>query len=129
MYSIETIRDISRKAAREASRNRRQPLVIEAEDIEDALAGDNAAVKGIPFLGTYCPKGWKRVRLTVDTAGVYEGDNKGYGAYFVDNSGLGADDEPALTFRRFLETIKPGYGYGIVEAGQFQIKVGQFERV
>lgn len=46
--------------------------------------------------------------------------------HLVDNSGFGADDEPALTPRQFLDMVKSGRGYGIVEEGQFQVIIGEF---
>ena len=49
--------------------------------------------------------------------------------HFVDNSGFGAKDEPALTPHQFLAKVKKGKGYAIVEKGQFQVYVGEFEKV
>ena len=45
---------------------------------------------------------------------------------FVDNSGFGQDDEPALTIDQFYKKIKAGYAYGVIDAGQFQVMVGVF---
>jgi hypothetical protein len=70
-----------------------------------------------PNLGDYRPKGWK----LVDTL-------------FVDSSGFGADDEPAMSVRQLkaklneLQRSDETYGYGIVEAGPFQLHLGVFER-
>ncbi|HDY89155.1 MAG TPA: hypothetical protein ENH82_13700 [bacterium] len=47
---------------------------------------------------------------------------------FVDHSGFGANDEPALTADQFLEKVKEGFGYAIVEQGQFQLYVGVYKR-
>jgi len=47
---------------------------------------------------------------------------------FVDHSGFGRPGEPALTIKEFHATIKAGLGYGVVEAGQFQLFVGVFEK-
>lgn len=46
----------------------------------------------------------------------------------VDNSGFGQDDEPALTIEQFYKEILAGRGYGVIDAGQFQVQVGVFER-
>jgi len=46
--------------------------------------------------------------------------------YFVDNSGLGSESEPALTARQFLNKVKNGYYYGITGQGQFQVYIGEF---
>lgn len=47
---------------------------------------------------------------------------------FVDSSGFGAEDEPALTIKQFYEQVKAGLGYAVIEAGQFQVYVGVFEK-
>lgn len=43
---------------------------------------------------------------------------------FVDNSGFGSSDEPALTAVQFLSKVKEGLGYAIIAEGQFQIYAG-----
>jgi len=119
MMDLQTIRDLSEEAGREAEEYRKRPYVFDKDDI----SVEN--LRYIPNLGDYLPKGWVRVKLQ-DDRGVYAGDNKGYGAYFVDASGYGRPGEPALTINEFLQQIKPGLGYGIVETGQFQIKIGAY---
>lgn len=47
---------------------------------------------------------------------------------FVDSSGFGQPGEAALTIEQFYGRIKAGYGYGVVDAGQFQVYVGVFEK-
>lgn len=49
--------------------------------------------------------------------------------YFVDSSGFGRQEEIALTFPKFLEQVKTGYYYGIKEAGQFQVYIGEYKKV
>jgi hypothetical protein len=49
--------------------------------------------------------------------------------YFVDNSGFGAEDEPALTFDKFLDKVKAGFYYGIRDIGQFQVNIGEYKKV
>jgi len=46
--------------------------------------------------------------------------------FFVDSSGWGQEDEPALTLGQFLKKIKAGRYYAIIEAGQFQVHVGEY---
>jgi N-acetyl-anhydromuramyl-L-alanine amidase AmpD len=46
----------------------------------------------------------------------------------ADASGLGGENEPALTVRQ-LKARLTRYGYAIVEVGQFQVVIGVFERV
>jgi len=73
------------------------------------------SIRDIPFLGDYVPPGFQFVRK-----------------YFVDASGFGAPDEPALTADQFLAAIRKNvlsdksYGYGILEVGQFQVYVGEY---
>ena len=85
----------------------------------------------IPYVGTYLPVGWKRVCLKGEagTRGVYMGDNQGYGAYFVDCTGLGKPSEPALTIDEFINRVKPEYGYAIVEIERYQAKIGVFKQI
>jgi len=57
---------------------------------------------------------------------------KGYtlfNSYFVDNSGFGSDDEPALTPARFLDKVKEGFYYSIISQGQFQVYIGEFKKL
>lgn len=103
MKSLEQIRKESAEAAQRAAEERREPLIA----FED---GDDA-VFGAPFLGDYVPEGWTLVRK-----------------YFVDGSGFGAPGEPALTAKEFLRKVKGGRGYAILEAGQFQVFVGEYTR-
>ena len=106
MMSLGTIQRMSDQAARRAASQRRVPYVPYNEDEIDRMPP-------IPFpiLGGHVPDGWTEV-----------GD-----PIFVDSSGLGEDNEPALSVRRFLDTVRAnmphGYGYGVVEAGQFQVYV------
>jgi len=108
MMSIATIHEMSRKAARKAAREHKIPFMVEAEDmghIENVL-------HGIPYIGTYVPKGYKRVD-----------------SYFVDSSGFGSESEPAMTFGAFCKKVRergPGYAYAITEVGQFQVYVGVY---
>ncbi len=46
--------------------------------------------------------------------------------FFVDSSGWGQEGEPALTLSQFLKKIKAGKYYAIIEAGQFQVYVGEY---
>ena len=69
-------------------------------------------VKSAPFIGDHRPKGWRLVKK-----------------YFVDSSGFGAENEPALTFNQFVSNVKLGYGYAIIEQGQFQVYIGEFRKV
>lgn len=63
---------------------------------------------------------------------IGNGDIYGYklvNTYFVDNSGMGDRNEPAMIFSDFLDNVKGGYYYGIQEAGQFQVYIGEYEKI
>lgn len=63
---------------------------------------------------------------------IGKGEIYGYellNTYFVDSSGFGCDDELALTFEKFLTKVKAGYFYGIREAGQFQVYIGEYRKL
>ncbi|MBW8002565.1 MAG: hypothetical protein FVQ80_11165 [Planctomycetes bacterium] len=49
--------------------------------------------------------------------------------YFIDSSGFGGDDEPALTPDQFLKKVKAGKYYAITGQGQFQVFVGEYEKI
>jgi len=102
MYSIEAIKRMNRDAAKAA--RGRLPYIAKCDGDVDVLS--------CPNFGDYRPKGWKLAERL-----------------FVDNSGSGSDNEPALTKRQFLGRVKAGFGYAIIEQGQFQLYVGVFEEV
>lgn len=112
MMSLATIEYLSREAGRTASQKGLFPYVPIHED-------EIKTYPPFPFpnLGDHRPKGWK----LVDTL-------------FCDSSGWGADDEPALSEKQLvaklleLQGSDKTYGYGIIEAGQFQLQLGVFER-
>jgi hypothetical protein len=108
MLSPATIAELGRRQARCAARYKRVPLIVEAEDKQ---RGDRLArhLRGIPNIGSYRPKGWTLVTT-----------------HFVDKSGLGRRDEPALTFVQFLGIVQAGFGYAIIEEGVFQVVIGEF---
>lgn len=104
MYSLEQIRAMNDKATTEAREQGLLPYI--------AKENGDIGVRSCQRLGDYLPKGWE----LVDT-------------YFVDNSGFGSPDEPALTFEQFLKIVKQGYGYAIGEAGQFQLHIHEYKKV
>jgi hypothetical protein len=107
MMSLQQIRQVSREAAVKAARQRRIPYVITAED-----KTDRSHVM-LPFLGDYVPKGWLRT----------ERDE-----LFVDSTGVGGPNEPAMTSAQMFDQFTVGLGYAIVEAGQFQVYVAEYIR-
>ena len=111
MRSLSTIAALARQQGRRAARAKWLPLVVEAEDMPDdaCLA---AYLRHTPNIGAYRPTGWRLVERL-----------------FLDKTGCGAEDEPALTFGQFLREVRragPGSGYAIVEEGESQVYVGRF---
>lgn len=104
MMSLESIEQLSREAGERAAKEKREPLI--------AFTDKDEAVVKCPNLGDYVPDGWKLIyRLFVDKMGFSEA---GFAALSVD---------------QFIEKVKSGLGYAIVEEGQFQIYIGVFEKV
>jgi hypothetical protein len=105
MYDLATIQAMNRDASRIACQKNLVPYVV--------WEGDKNLFPPFPFpkLGDYIPKGWKKVN-----------------EYFCDSSGLGSEDEPALTIREFKNKLVVGRGYAITSEGQFQVYVGEYIR-
>lgn len=97
-----TLAAVNRAATRRAQREGREPCLFD---------GDPDRVR-VPYIGDRTPRGWRRTDRDL---------------MFVDTSGFGREGEPAMTQRAFLASLRPGYGYGIVEQGQFQAYVAEFE--
>ena len=111
---IAEIKTASRDAAILAAAKKKQPYVpFDEKEIQTSNA-----IEHIPNLGDYRPKGWKLVDK-----------------WFCDNSGMGSEDEPALTIAqlnaKMLDKYNEGhtYGYGVIERGQFQIWLGVFKKL
>lgn len=107
MMDLETIKKTNEERCNQAKVDHVEPFVIESQKQIDSFEGFP-----FPHIGDYRPKDWELI------------DN-----YFVDSSGFGAENESALSVRQFLDKLKVGYGYAIIEAGQFQVYVGEFKRV
>jgi hypothetical protein len=112
MMSLQAIQAESRKAARKAVKEHKLPFVFEQEDIDRIRATGDVYDVQIPFLGDYVPKGWRRTERK---------------ELFVDASGFGLPNEPAMTQDMFIEALTAGKGYAITEAGQFQVYVAEYE--
>lgn len=113
MMSLSTIRDYADKATRKARREKLAPAVPKPADLAALRRGERGSFR-IPFVGDYVAPGWK-----LETT------------HFIDMSGLGADNEPAMTLARFLKHVaaNPGRGFGLLEHGQFQGHIGEFKRI
>lgn len=112
MMSLATIDAMSRKAAAKAAREKKEPFIVEAADIEAFRKDGRARPFPFPNIGSYRPKGWKLL-----------------GTLFCDATGWGEEDEPALTREQLIDRLKVGHGYAVIEVGQFQVYVGEFVRV
>jgi len=106
MMSLEQIRALSAERAREAAEEGMEPFIVWEDDLKAIPPFP------FPFLGDYVPEGWKMVT-----------------EYFVDSSGFGEEGEGALTAEQFASKIVVGRGYAVTEAGQFQVYVGEYEKV
>lgn len=106
--------------------NREAAAIAAAEGMTPFVYAEKSEVREIfplpfPFLGDHRPEGWELEE-----------------EHFADSSGLGAANEPALTAPQLLQLIEDkideahlgGYqvGWAIIEAGQFQVYVGEFRR-
>ena len=133
MMSLSQIISTSREAGEEAKDQDLKPCMFDQFEIEHLQSGYKGYLSQIPFLGDYCPNNWKPVDLSEiglkSLDGVFMGDHDGFGAYMVDSSGFGrSPGEPALSIDQFVEVIDKEYGYGIVETGEFQVKIGLYEK-
>lgn len=104
MFDLSTIKSMNK--AKEAKKEKLEPFIIYSLNQIDKMPPFP-----FPNIGSYKPKGWKL-----------------FNKYFVDSSGLGNSGEPALTIEAFMRKLKIGYGYAIIEAGQFQVYVGEYKR-
>lgn len=130
MMSYEVMRANAVEAAERAQSEGKEPATFVGLG-HDAI---RSGMRSIPFLGKnddeddspFVPDGWKRV--DAPEAPRHMGCTKGY--LFVDASGMGSRGEPALTVDEFTDYVydHKDLGYGIVEAGQFQVVIATYER-
>lgn len=111
MLSYDSIKEIQHEAARAAEDSGLEPLSARGFDPAAPLE----FIRRIPFLGDYVPAGWEHPEALEDL--------------LVDSSGFGSENEPALTVDQFTKRIQgfarldDGHGFGIYEAGQFQVVI------
>lgn len=126
MISIETARSMAQDQAAKAAQDGNVPFMVWQDDLDHLNVAK--VCMAMPYLGTHLPDNWERVKLDENTPGVNMGDNDDFGAFFVDSSGFAGLGEAALTPEAFIEHLEAGFGYAIVEAGQFQVKIGKFKQ-
>lgn len=84
----------------------------------------------IRWLGKVVPDGWENAYEKIENRLVSSDcePSEELVEYFVDSSGFGSDNEPAMTYGNFIKQIKKGRAYGISDRGQFQVYVREFVR-
>ena len=113
MLSLKTIIALNEEIAAEAAKKRRVPFVPDGP--QDC---DRWPPFPFPNLGYYEPPGWEVTEQN----------------WFIDKTGRGDEDEPALTVRRFREELRhyiaenPGHGFAITEEGEFQAVISAFRQ-
>ena len=113
MKSLEAIHRDDAIAASKAAQERKEPLILEKQDIEEGHYM-------FPYLGDYTPLGWRLCKRPEPL--------------FCDTSGMGAPAERALTVSELRLRLKklrrqnPNYGYGILSVGPFQLYLGIYLR-
>jgi hypothetical protein len=114
MKNLQELRRANRAAALRTAVKDRQPLVIEAVDIEDFKAGDQQALD-LPYLGYDVVEGWR----LVDTFLSYRTEDLKwlYGVFGV-----------VLSAPQYASAFRPGYGYGVILYMPLKCIVGVFER-
>jgi hypothetical protein len=122
MMSAEYMDSLKRDAERKSRREGVTPAILLPAHKEGKLK------PSIPFVGE---RTWKRdwVEADLDKMGLDQygrGDVKGTNIIFVDSSGWGNPGETALTVDQFIAMVPAGFGYAVVEAGQFQVCVRAF---
>ena len=105
-------------------------------DIDTIVALNKEAGNKAKRHGIKPTKGWRRfdVNKWVEEWDLpYSFKFLDKGGLFVDSSGFGSDNEPALTVDQLLDvmaqllTQRSDLGFGIISEGQFQITIGVFE--
>ncbi len=117
MMSLSAINELSNEMARRAARQRLIPYTF--ADKAEIIRAFQIGRVCIPNIGSYRPKGWELVK-----------------EHFCDKSGFGRDDEPAMSFDQFKELLlskqnvvgQPTPGWAIIEEGEFQVYVGEFQK-
>lgn len=115
MLDFSAIQDLTTLRTNEAIAKQLQPCIIDHALVSILRLGKTSN-RVIPFLGYYVPTCWARSSRD--------------DVLFVDTSGFGAPDEPALTWEQLAEVFEQhlGQGVGIVEAGEFQACLAIYTR-
>jgi len=129
MLSNHTMHEITNAAADLARRERKVPHIFTAPEVAVLNSGHLTPLGAIPFIGNYIPAGWERLDLetekNVDGIAHDQSVRSMPRHFFVDSSGCDKTGR-AMSDKRFAELVKPGVGYAVIEAGEFQICIGAF---
>lgn len=133
MMSIASMNAAADRAAARAKRENLLPMMPGTRAAESAERMTER-LRSTPFIGTHRPDSLRLVqpgelKLPDSMSAHRLGGLACQDPYLlVDNSGFGAANEPALTYREFVEPARanPLLRYAIVEAGQFQVVIGVF---
>jgi hypothetical protein len=112
MMSIDVIVAVNNEIARQAAKEGLVPYVPSSPD-------EATSPFFCPNIGSLKPCGWRKTGAT----------------WFVDKTGHGFDDEPALTWKQFRRQVagyilrRPGHGFAITEEGECQVYVTAFRQV
>jgi len=124
MMSTEYMHSLKRDAERKSKREHITPFILLP------CHKDGRVLPRIPFIGE---RTWKRDwrvadlnKLLPDITPEDRCDLRESNIFFVDSSGWGDGNELALTMSAFFDLAPFGFGYAIVEAGQFQVCVRAF---
>lgn len=113
MMSLASIHARNHQTERIAKHKRKKPVCIETLEQLEAMPPFP-----FPYLGNYCPPNYELVDK-----------------WFVDISGFGTDDEPALSSRRLCAKLRdtwnhhPEYCYAVISYDRFQGYLGVFRWV
>lgn len=136
MMDIDTIVALNKQAGNKAKRHGIKPTTYTDNDILKIANNEIECLRDIVNLGDYIPKGWRRFNINKwveewDLPCSYKFLKNG--GLFVDSSGFGSSNEPALTVDELLNVMsqllinRPNLGFGIISQGQFQLTIGVFE--
>jgi hypothetical protein len=123
MMGASLIRSISDYQAYEAAQEGKEPLSLwKPEDVHH-----------IPFLGPYVPAGWRRALwadVPIKPSNVYQPRDDENADFMADKTGMGAENEPALTMTQLQNyaaaLVAEEFGWTVIEEGQFQVVIGLY---
>jgi len=143
MRSLEQIQVEAKQYARQAAQQEKAPCQLWWQDVGGTTESFGRMCRQVPFLGDYVHPDWQP--FDTNTLGLWKprkgqvpalfGATYSYAWFFVDSSGFGGDNEPALSATELQRALRflllnhdASFGIGIREAGQFQVHIGLYVR-